>query len=227
MQTRLSNNMKKFGFTLAEVLITLGVIGIVAAMTIPTIMRDIQDFQLKSAWKKSYSEISNAVKLLYINNGGNLDYGTLAQADLSNFFYDMASNMAYLSISNSPALWHSAGTWQDPVGDKCEGVNGSMASMILKNGSMIYNGGSSNGNDVDLLVDVNGKQPPNMVGRDIFALLVKTKKGMVKPFGSETSQSILSWSNTNSCASWYGGTAVTDCKTASKGWTCSTTYLYN
>lgn len=39
---------KVFGFTLAEVLITLGVIGVVAAMTIPTLMTNLQNRKLES-----------------------------------------------------------------------------------------------------------------------------------------------------------------------------------
>lgn len=43
---------RKNAFTLAEVLITLGIIGVVAAMTIPTLMNKTNDAELKSAYKK-------------------------------------------------------------------------------------------------------------------------------------------------------------------------------
>ena len=46
-------------FTLAEVLITLGIIGVVAAMTMQIIIPNIQDKQLTAMWKKKYSEISS------------------------------------------------------------------------------------------------------------------------------------------------------------------------
>ena len=46
--------MKKGGFTLAEVLLTLVVIGIVASLTIPSIIQNIQDANLKIAWKKKF-----------------------------------------------------------------------------------------------------------------------------------------------------------------------------
>lgn len=41
---------KLFGFTLAEVLITLGIIGIVAAMTIPTLMAKILEFRVRTEY---------------------------------------------------------------------------------------------------------------------------------------------------------------------------------
>ena len=54
---------KRFGFTLAEVLITLGIIGVVAAMTMPTLMNSTQGAQYKTAYKKALSAISQAVTL--------------------------------------------------------------------------------------------------------------------------------------------------------------------
>lgn len=51
--------MKK-GFTLAEVLITLGIIGVVAAMTMPTLINNINNKQNIAALKKAYSLISQA-----------------------------------------------------------------------------------------------------------------------------------------------------------------------
>ncbi|MBP7212243.1 prepilin-type N-terminal cleavage/methylation domain-containing protein, partial [bacterium] len=51
-------NNSKTAFTLAEVLITLGIIGIVAALTIPTLMNKSQKQQTVTALKKSYSTFS-------------------------------------------------------------------------------------------------------------------------------------------------------------------------
>ncbi len=54
--------MTKFkGFTLAEVLITLGIIGVVAAMTMPTLINSTNGAQYKTAFKKSLSVLSQAV----------------------------------------------------------------------------------------------------------------------------------------------------------------------
>lgn len=58
---RLSNI--RDGFTLAEVLITLGIIGVVAAMTMPTLMNQTQGAQYKAAYKKALSALSQAVTL--------------------------------------------------------------------------------------------------------------------------------------------------------------------
>ena len=53
---------KEFAFTLAEVLITLGIIGVVAAMTIPTLMTNIKSTQYLAQFKKSLSKIPRLAK---------------------------------------------------------------------------------------------------------------------------------------------------------------------
>lgn len=57
------------GFTLAEVLITLGIIGVVAAMTIPTLMAQHKKTVLVSRLKKVYSTVSNAIVTSQSENG--------------------------------------------------------------------------------------------------------------------------------------------------------------
>ena len=64
--------MKRFAFTLAEVLITLGVIGVVAAIILPSVINNIQDRQLTAMWKKKYSEISNVYNLVKEEIGGDI-----------------------------------------------------------------------------------------------------------------------------------------------------------
>lgn len=55
--------MRKAAFTLAEVLITLGIIGVVAAITLPTINQNRQDNELITQTKKVYADINNAIIL--------------------------------------------------------------------------------------------------------------------------------------------------------------------
>ena len=53
--------IRKNAFTLAEVLITLGIIGVVAAMTIPTLISNTNGAQFKTAYKKALSTLNQAV----------------------------------------------------------------------------------------------------------------------------------------------------------------------
>src|SRR5574344_978073 len=62
--------MKKNSFTLAEVLIVLSIIGIVAAITIPALINKIDIAKSKSGWKKAYSTLNQANLALLNDNGG-------------------------------------------------------------------------------------------------------------------------------------------------------------
>lgn len=83
----------KRGFTLAEVLITLGIIGIVAAITIPTLMKNTQDNEFKAAWKKEYSVFANATSLIAQDNGGNLNGVFDLNGDGNVFLKDNDNNL--------------------------------------------------------------------------------------------------------------------------------------
>ena len=67
----MKNYSLKGAFTLAEVLITLGIIGVVAALTIPTLINNYQKKVLKTQFMKKYAEISQSVLLAKSETNGN------------------------------------------------------------------------------------------------------------------------------------------------------------
>ena len=83
--------MKKSGFTLAEVLITLGIIGVVAAMTIPTLIQNTNSVKFQSQFKKSVSTLSQAALMAQAQY--DTDYAALTGDSA-------ASNCASDSLSN-------------------------------------------------------------------------------------------------------------------------------
>lgn len=60
-------SLKKTAFTLAEVLITLAIIGVVAAMTMPSVVNNVEGKQLQSVLKKGYSEVSKDLDIVDFN----------------------------------------------------------------------------------------------------------------------------------------------------------------
>ena len=68
MNSKTNYNLLK-AFTLAEVLITLAVIGIVAALTIPNLVQSYKKRVIETRLKKFYSSINQAIKLSEIENG--------------------------------------------------------------------------------------------------------------------------------------------------------------
>lgn len=57
------------GFTLAEVLITLGIVGVVASMTLPTLNNNVQKQTYEAGAKKAYNILSNAVDMYMVDQG--------------------------------------------------------------------------------------------------------------------------------------------------------------
>ncbi len=70
---------KSAAFTLAEVLITLGKIGVVAAMTIPTLIANIKGARIRTQLKKGISTLNQAARLNLANN--DWDFGTVNYSD--------------------------------------------------------------------------------------------------------------------------------------------------
>jgi len=77
--------MKK-AFTLAEVLITLGIIGVVAAMTMPVLMQNHKKQVTVARLKKAYNTISNAISLSEIDNGPMSDWPQGENMDVDEFW---------------------------------------------------------------------------------------------------------------------------------------------
>lgn len=76
------SGLRKFGFTLAETLITLGIIGVVAALTIPTVIEKYQEQVVVNKLKKFYSTFLQAY-IMAVN-----DYGTIDAWGLGGLEYD-------------------------------------------------------------------------------------------------------------------------------------------
>lgn len=78
---------RKYAFTLAEVLITLGIIGIIAAHTIPALMASYEKMVIKQQFKKTYSMLSQA--FTKVTN----DYGTAPAC----YYYLGGDNMSFIN----------------------------------------------------------------------------------------------------------------------------------
>ena len=97
--------MKK-GFTLSDVLITLGIIGIIAAITIPVIYAKVQLKILETAFKKEYSVLQNAINYLVAEenitecySGGN-GY-QLIGSDCSRLYENLVSKLNLTPVKNT------------------------------------------------------------------------------------------------------------------------------
>lgn len=126
--------MHKKGFTLAEVLIILSIIGVVAALTIPALTKDYEKLQNRARFKKVYSTISRAVLMMTNDYGGSLD-GQL-EAYLDNTFCRYLNCTKICSLDSHGArdlgCWHATG--------KTYYLKGNIGDVTLYNGAILKDG---------------------------------------------------------------------------------------
>ncbi|OGI19904.1 MAG: hypothetical protein A2287_02595 [Candidatus Melainabacteria bacterium RIFOXYA12_FULL_32_12] len=61
------NELNRKAFTLAEILLTLTIVGIISSMTIPALLNRVSDTELITRWRKVFAEISNATTIIQTN----------------------------------------------------------------------------------------------------------------------------------------------------------------
>ena len=169
-------NIKKHGFTLAEVLITLAIIGVVAALTIPTIISNYNKKVTLTRLQKTYTVLKNAFELAKAEHG---DYSTWSWNQIpetgskrTEYFWETYI-FPYLRVSKTCF----------PKTDDCmaeiKHSNSMKMDYIPNTGAFVLNDGTSvltwanSGTyypHVWAYVDVNGNAEPNMVGKDVFAM---------------------------------------------------------
>ena len=176
------------GFTMAEVLITLGIIGIIAAMTFPALYGKYQMKTFEVAFKKQYSTIQNAINAITAEYGINACY-----------IYFPKGNIAYQKRDEDCALLEehlismlNLNEYDDAIKDKyakraqilAEGGSSinwacsydyavDRADVYISNDGTVFMFGL--GDDQALLsvvIDVNGEKGPNRWGYDVFFMLL-------------------------------------------------------
>ena len=90
---------KKLGFTLAEVLITIGIIGVVASLTIPPLVQNHKKQITETRLAKFYSTINQAIELAEIQYGQKEDWASSSSADFWEKY--LKPNMKYLKTENN------------------------------------------------------------------------------------------------------------------------------
>jgi len=207
---------KQSGFTLAEVLITLGIIGVVAAMTIPTLVANFQKQQSVVGFKKMISTLDNAFANMANENGcvGDLSCtGIFNTTDPTIVINRIAPYLKTLKIcgASTAGCWHTGATKNLTGGDYATlDSHPALAHAILIDGTNILldmtvgadctNTGYVSGTTTcaTIMFDVNGNKPPNTLGRDIFNTHL-TNNAQLYPMGGNKSAFLWSSSSSTSC----------------------------
>ena len=209
------NSQRRFGFTLAEVLVTLGIIGVVSAMTVPSLMQNYQRQSYVAQLHKVYNETSQAI-IQYVNdrNAINIKEAGL----LSNDAIDEFVKKYYKVIQD-------CGTEYLPCfADEYKGLNGVSKGALFNstayNHYVLASGAavmlSARDDNIQFYIDTNGRKGPNIVGRDAFAIQIYidgTLDDRATPYVSSTTpptKDEREATYTNTCANqttggeWWG-----------------------
>lgn len=223
----------KRAFTLAEVLITLGVIGVVAAITIPTILQNSQTQQTISTLKKAYTTFSQAYAQAVKDNSTPDNWGLVAQSDPQGAENILNTLAPYLRVTKNcgrnagcfPTQTYKLLSGSDDSFDGPFDSNTAYAKAQLADGSIIAVdslGDCEDGDPAPMLqqecgeayVDINGFKKPNQIGIDLFYFYI-TKTG-ITPAGSQLESS----------AEFPFDIHCKD-KSSADGWGCTAWVLYN
>ena len=184
--------MKK-GFTLAEVLIALGIIGVVAAVTLPGLNVNVQKSQVGPALMKAINVLQNANKLLLHDNNAR----TLTAACNGTAYIQCVANFVGGVPINIPNNSYKFFDYSDAnINNSVRGSGSSSVNAIVTKDGINYiwltttrRGPRRAGQPQRIIttemmyVDINGvNKSPNIIGRDTFRIEVESD-GTVLPFG--------------------------------------------
>jgi len=171
----------KFAFTLAEVLITLLIVGIIASIVIPGLIQDSKNVESKVAWKKAFSLATQTMKTAASQYEMLINYDDRWTALKSKF------NIVKICSGSTFGNCLPAGgiTTDSSILSGCGSINlanQAITQVFVANDGMIWlreNSGGTN-DSFNIGVDVNGQKGPNQWGKDAFMMLLDSK-GRVKP----------------------------------------------
>lgn len=183
----------RLAFTLAEVLIVVGIIGIIAEMTIPTLVANVNENAYKSAWKKNYAVFNSVVISIMQDNNGTLA-GALGPGEYVDHYEIRDVFFNYLNWTRKCNGGESAQNRCFPypiyalTGAEITGWAYLLeGSGQLKDGtSVMFVKGNNACNPThfcgEVTIDVNGLKKPNTIGKDIYAAKILFNR--LVPLGS-------------------------------------------
>ena len=151
--------MKKNGFTLAEVLITLTIIGVVATLTLPALMSNTAEQQAATAYRKIMNTLNEAGQMNAAING--FDYSSITDKSAATDTTETAQSLA--ALFNSRLQVDPGASARKDIPGQCD----NLMQTVLRDGTAVcYDGNTvTTGNNkyINVWVDTNGVKGPNMV----------------------------------------------------------------
>ena len=171
----------KKAFTLAEVIITLGLIGVVSAMSIPTLISSFKAREVETKLKEVYSTLQYAVAAYdgaytktYTTNSF---YNTFIKNRVHSLTPCTSGTDCFVDVKtlNGGSFSPRGKTFIMPDGSHI--LFGTSGSNFYKNHGIKINGVEDNATiQLVIYTDVNGSKFPNTIGKDIYIMGWNGKK---------------------------------------------------
>ena len=190
--------MKKQGFTLAEVLVTLGIIGVVAALTTPALIQNVGNAKVGPKLQKAVATFETASEMMLTEQNANSLLGISKTAtglgkELQSYMKinkvdtgDSASQIQYKQYGGTSTFMshHS-----DVIGQRYDSDEGMIYYIYLNAAGKEPVGGGyadipNNQKIGTLWVDINGNDNPNTIGKDMFKFALYND-GTLRPWGGK------------------------------------------
>ena len=185
---KVRNDNRGAAFTLAEVLITLVIIGVVAALTIPNIMQKYTEQTTVKKVQKFHSNLANAYSLAIKDHGPASEWGFSGTYNaesaekiykiLFKSYFKIAKNCGGDNTGNCFANTAYKGLNSKAINNYSNKTG--FYKFTLDDGSTVFN--YTSGNNIWIVYDTNGIKGPNQFGRDTFHFLIYNDKFI--PYGS-------------------------------------------
>lgn len=198
-------------FTMAEVLITLGIIGIIAAMTLPALITNFRERQTVIRLKRAYSILQNVSDKMRSVNG---DMDEWADDSLDFFANELFKNLSVIKKCEKAAHCSSGLAYTYPAAVLIDGM---VVAPVLRNKnfseSLAVCKSSASEKTVlalhyqfcaKVLVDINGKVRPNRLGEDVFEFRFFTDGVLPNGINSNTGGNVAA-ENFETCLQNRGG----------------------
>lgn len=224
----------KKAFTLAEVLITLGIIGVVASMTLPTLVNKYKKQEAITRLQKTYTVLNQALKLSEAENEA-YEYWQAASDMGAGEYFDKYWK-PYFKISRKCNTYKECGYSSIAPWVLLNGQPSTLNVVIpvlrstfyTPDGVLIAISGFTGSTDLDdpsaavdtsIYVDINGPKNPNQYGKDFF-VFVRTKKGIM-PKGYDARDTAVDANCSKSSTGLYCAAKI-----AKDGWRMLDNYPY-
>ena len=160
---------RKIALTLAEVLITLGIIGVVASLTLPSVITKYQKQQTIAQLKKAYSTLDNASRLSQVENGEMQTwdkelYRTNIKKYVETYYLPYINGEKNTNWVNKNYVIRNLNgrILYDYESSDCKAIKTADGQMFMFHQTSI---GQSY---LWIFADINGTKGPNRIGRDVF-----------------------------------------------------------